>query len=79
MWVCDMNSNYDTSPRTIREGVERNKSHDGYLPYLNARSFVHGGYSSGSWAEDDRQLVLWVKVAFVAAVGGLICIAVIVI
>ena len=79
MWVCDMNSNYDTSPRTIREGVERNKSHDGYLPYLNARSFVHGGYSSGSWAEDDRRLVLWIKVAFVAAVGGLICIAVIVI
>ena len=50
---------------------------NGYLPYLNARSFVHGGYSSGSWAEDDRRLVLWIKVAFVAAVGGLICIAVI--
>jgi hypothetical protein len=69
-----MNSNYDTSPRTIREGVERNKSHDGYLPYLNAPRGLVGGYSSGSWAEDDRRLVLWIKVAFVAAIGGLICI-----
>ena len=51
---------------------------NGCLPYLNAKPFVHGGYSSGSWAEDDRRLVLWIKVAFVAAVGGLICIAVIV-
>ena len=71
--------NCDTSPRTIREGVERNKLYGDYLPYLNAQRSIHGGYSSGSWAEDDRQLVLWVKVAFVAAVGGLICIAVIVI
>jgi hypothetical protein len=69
-----MNSNYDTSPRTLREGVERNKSHDGYLPYLNAPRGLVGGYSSGSWAEDDRRLVLWIKVAFVAAIGGLICI-----
>ena len=52
---------------------------NGCLPYLNAQRSIHGGYSSGSWAEDDRQLVLWIKVAFVAAVGGLICIAVIVI
>ena len=75
-----MNSNYyDTSPRTLREGEERSKNYDGYLPYLNSKSFVHGGYSSGSWAEDDRQLVLWVKVAFVAAVGGLICIAALII
>jgi hypothetical protein len=69
-----MNSIYDTSPRTIREGVERNKSHDGYLPYLNAPRGMGQGYSSGSWAEDDRRLVLWIKVAFVAAIGGLICI-----
>jgi hypothetical protein len=69
-----MNSNYDTSPRTIREGAERNKAHDGYLPYLNAPRGMGQGYSSGSWAEDDRRLVLWIKVAFVAAIGGLICI-----
>ena len=50
-----MNSNYDTSPRTIREDEERNKAHDGYLPYLNAQRSIHGGYSSGSWAEDDRR------------------------
>jgi hypothetical protein len=66
--------NYDTTPRTIREGAERSKSHDGYLPYLNAPRGLVGGYTSGSWAEDDRRLVLWIKVAFVAAIGGLICI-----
>jgi hypothetical protein len=32
------------------------------------------GYSSGTWVEDDRRLVLWIKVAFVAAVGSLICV-----
>jgi hypothetical protein len=69
-----MNSNYDTTPRTLREGVERNKSHDGYLPYLNAPRGLDKGYSSSTWAEDDRRLVLWIKVAFVAAIGGLICI-----
>ena len=69
-----MNSNYNSSPRTSREGAERSKNYDGYLPYLNAPRGMGQGYSSGSWAEDDRRLVLWIKVAFVAAIGGLICI-----
>ena len=69
-----MNSNYDTSPRTLREGSERNHSHDGYLPYLNAQRGLVGGYRSSTWRDDDRRLVLWIKVAFVAAIGGLICI-----
>lgn len=69
-----MNSNYDTSPRTSREGAERSKSHDGYLPYLNAPRGIGRGYISSSWDEDDRRLVLWIKIAFVAAVGGLICV-----
>lgn len=68
--------NYDITPRTIREGADRNKSHDGYLPYLNAPRGLDKGYSSSTWAEDDRRLVLWIKLAFVAAVGGLICIIV---
>lgn len=67
-----MNSNYDTSPRTLREGAERSKNHDGYLPYLNAPRGIGRGYISSSWEEDDRRLVLWVKAAFVAAVGGLV-------
>ena len=66
-----MNSNYDTSPRTLREGVERNKSHDGYLPYLNAPRGLVGGYRSSTWQDDDRAFLLWVKVAVVATVGGL--------
>ena len=69
-----MNSNYDTSPRTIREGTERNKAHDGYLPYLNAPRGIGRGYSSGTWEDDDRRIVLWIKLAFVATFGGLICV-----
>lgn len=67
-----MNSNYDTSPRTIREGTERNKSHDGYLPYLNAPRGMGQGYSSGSWDEDDRRFLVTIKIAFVTAIGGAI-------
>lgn len=66
--------NYDIAPRTSRESDDRNKSHDGYLPYLNAPRGIGRGYISSSWDEDDRRLVLWIKVAFVAAVGGLICV-----
>jgi hypothetical protein len=69
-----MNSNYDTSPRTIREGAERNKTHDGYLPYLNAPRGMGQGYSSGSWAEDDRRFLLTVKIALLAGLSGLICV-----
>ena len=65
---------YPMTARTLKEAAEHNKSHDGYLPYLNAPRGMGQGYSSGSWAEDDRRLVMWIKVAFVAAVGGLICI-----
>ena len=72
--MCDMNSNYDSSPRTSREGAERSKNYDGYLPYLNAPRGIGRGYISSSWDEDDRRLVIWIKVAFVAAVGGLICV-----
>lgn len=74
-----MNSNYDTSPRTIREGVERNKSHDGYLPYLNAPRGLVGGYRSSTWHDDDRTFLLWVKVAAVAAIGGLVSLIMVVI
>jgi hypothetical protein len=69
-----MNSNYDSSPRTSREGAERSKNYDGYLPYLNAPRGIRRGYISSSWDEDDRRLVLRIKVAFVASVGGLICV-----
>ena len=68
--------NYDITPRTSREGDERNKSHDGYLPYLNAPRGIGRGYSSGSWDEDDRRFLFTIKVAFVAAIGGLICVIV---
>jgi len=74
-----MNSNYDSSPRTSREGEERSKNYDGYLPYLNAPRGIGRGYSSGSWDEDDRRFLFTIKVAFVAAVGGLICVIVIII
>ena len=66
--------NYDITPRTSREGDERNKSHDGYLPYLNAPRTIERGYTSGSWDEDDRRFLFTIKVAFVAAIGGLICV-----
>jgi len=64
--------NYDTSPRTLTEGVERNKSHDGCLPYLNAQRSIHGGYRSSTWQDDDRAFLFGVKVAVVATVGGLV-------
>ena len=79
MWVCNMNSNYDTSPRTIREGAERTKSHDGYLPYLNAQRGLVGGYRSSTWHDDDRAFLLWVKVAVVIAIVGLVALIVAVI
>ena len=74
-----MNSNYDISPRTLREGVERNKSHDGYLPYLNAPRGLVGGYRSSTWHDDDRAFLLWVKVAVVAAISGLVSLIMVVI
>ena len=74
-----MNSNYDTSPRTIREGAERSKNHDGYLPYLNAQRSIHGGYRSSTWQDDDRAFLLWAKVAVVTAVGGLVTLIAVVI
>jgi len=55
------------------------RTHDDFLPYLSARNSIHGGYKSCDWREADRRLVLWVKVAFLAATGGLICIAAIII
>jgi len=73
-----MNSNYDTSPRTLTEGVERNKSHDGYLPYLTARNSIHGGYRSSTWQDDDRAFLLWVKVVIVATVGGMVALVAVV-
>lgn len=66
--------NYDITPRTSREGDERNKSHDGYLPYLNAPRGIGRGYSSGSWAADDRRFLMMIKLAFIAGMGGLLCI-----
>ncbi len=74
-----MNSNYDTTPRTLREGVERAKSHDGYLPYLNAPRGLVGGYRSSTWQDDDRAFLLWVKVAVVTAIGGLVALIAVVI
>lgn len=71
--------NYDVTPRTLREGVERNKSHDGYLPYLNAPRGLVGGYRSSTWQDDDRAFLLWVKVAVVATVGGLVTLIAVVI
>ena len=43
-------------------------------PYLDADRGYPIGYKLCTWGEDDRRLVLWVKAAFVAAVGGLICV-----
>jgi len=71
--------NYDTSPRTLTEGVERSKNHDGYLPYLNAQRSIHGGYRSSTWQDDDRAFLLWAKVAVVTAVGGLVTLIAVVI
>ena len=71
--------NYDITPRTSREGDERNKSHDGYLPYLNAPRGIGRGYSSGSWDADDRRFLLIVKVALLAGLSGLICVIAIVV
>jgi hypothetical protein len=62
-----MNSNYDISPRTSREGAERSKNHDGYLPYLNAPRGIGRGYVSGSWDEDDRRLITRLKLIFIGA------------
>ena len=71
--------NYDTSPRTLTEGAERNKSHDGYLPYLNAQRSIHGGYRSSTWQDEDRAFLLWVKAAVVTAIGGLVALVAVVV
>ncbi len=64
---------YSLTARTMKEARERNHFYDGGMPYLNAKSCVHDGYRSSKWGEDDRRLILWIKVAFLAAAGGLIC------
>jgi hypothetical protein len=70
--------NYDTSPRTLTEGVERNKLYGDYLPYLNAQRSIHGGYRSSTWQDEDRAFLLWVKAAVVTAIGGLVALVAVV-
>ncbi|CAB4172681.1 hypothetical protein UFOVP1470_40 [uncultured Caudovirales phage] len=65
---------YPMTARTMKEAEERNHYFDGGMPYLNAQSRVHGGYRPSKWHDDDRMLALCIKVATVAAIGGLICI-----
>lgn len=61
---------YDSAHEPPRSFI----AHDDYLPYLTASNCTHGGYRSSPWPDEDRMLVLCAKIAFVAAIGGLICI-----
>jgi len=41
------------------------RTHDDFLPYLNAKNCIHGGYKSCSWGDEDRKLIAIIKIALV--------------
>lgn len=63
---------YPMTARTMEEAEERDNYFDGGMPYLNARSFVHGGYKSADWPGDDRKLFLIIKFILALALAGLV-------
>jgi hypothetical protein len=65
---------YSTAARTMKEAEERNNFYDGGMPYINARSSVHGGYKSATWRNDEK-IVAFCAVAAFVALGALLAVA----
>jgi hypothetical protein len=58
----------------MKEADERNNFYDGGLPYLNARSSIHGGYRSAKWHNEEK-IVAFCAVAAFVALGALLAVA----
>jgi hypothetical protein len=63
-----------TAARTLKEADERSQFYDGGLPYLNARSSIHGGYKSATWRNEEK-IVAFCSVAAFVALGALLVVA----
>lgn len=50
----------------MKEAEERNNYYDGGMPYINAKSFVHGGYKSADWRTEEKVFVSCIGAALVA-------------